>query len=340
MKARYLLLVLCLLLIALPASAIVLNASILAGSSQTIYEPPFPWVSAFNTAYASHVVTAPSGYMITRTNIEPKNNGDINFAFTKQDSSLITGTIEKHTSSVTTDLVTVSITGGSSNSFTFNWLQSPAFEFVYLQVNATNEYYFAALPAGDFASAHRNYQWTDVSSDLLTTPIGGEYYSYVFDTTTIPNINLGSSHPTLNPIVSTSVSSTNALIYHKVGYEEITHVDQKITNVINDGVVAQNWWDVIVAFIYFLWGAFQLASSTLTFAMSLLGYLIGGASFLFKKETIATVIGVYLAITMILSIHDSDDMFKSLGKFIRYQKKFVTFFIDIIKWIKEIVKWW
>ena len=62
--------------------------------------------------------------------------------------------------------------------------------------------------------------------------------------------------------------------------------------------------------------------------------------FIFAGEIFIGMNAFYIAIAILLSIEDSDDLFKAFGNFYKRMMKLFRFYMELFKAMKNILKWW
>ena len=171
--------------------------------------------------------------------------------------------------------------------------------------------------------------------DQRASPI----YSFTsWDNATVANIPV--SDMTKNPIYKCNFYSTK--IFTITTYaESLDDYTKNLEDAIGTGVCEGNYWYCLLEWI------FSPLRNAINDLSTLAGYVKGFydgtfalAGFIFSVKIFIGLNAFYTAIAIILSIEDSDDLFKAFGKFISYERKLLRFYMEIFKAIKNIIKWW
>jgi hypothetical protein len=165
--------------------------------------------------------------------------------------------------------------------------------------------------------------------------IGARYLINTSTTSYIPIDN-----PATNPIRSASYSTTasGGTITLAFTTQETTQTQiDKAKNDQDTNTGQLNWWDSFVDLAHRI---IDVAIKMVAFAATLSSYLFTGIAFLFMAQVFLVIVATYTVINVVMSIHDSDDLFRSFAKFWRRELKLLRFFMEIFGWVKQIIKWW
>lgn len=324
MKARYPLLILCLLLIALPASAALINGSIILGNTPgTSVHLAYP---SDPTSYFAY--NAPSGEVIAfqQYNLQWTEGTTTYFTLTRSDGSTIAGSFNLHTTSLIEGLQIATITDGTTLTETypripgFNAIYPKDIYGIFVKSNVSADYYFV-LTTSTGAVVSNQF---DVGAP------------FDLDTTRDAYITLVEL-PSAIPVIKSSTQNNNAGTF--LTYVAHTPIASFVYSVINSNnpAVIESQLDRLLRLVSdVMLKIGELATATISFS----GMLMALVVFLYLPQIFLTIVVAYTIIAMILSIHDSDNLFKSMSKFMRYEMKLLRFFMEIFRNIKDVIKWW
>jgi hypothetical protein len=169
--------------------------------------------------------------------------------------------------------------------------------------------------------------------------VGGTGVSiYSWDNSTVANIPV--TDMTKNPIYKLSFTSTSpfTLTTYAISIEDFT---KSLGKAIDTGVCTGNYWYCLLDWIF---SPLKNAINELSkFAGDVKGFYDGTyaiAAFIFSAQIIVGMTAFYTAIAILLSIEDSDDLFKAFGSFWRREMKLFRFYMEIFRAIKDMIKWW
>lgn len=309
MNARYVLLVLCLLLIALPASAVLINASVISNTLKSVSIG-----EEFGGSSYSYIAVQPS--VIQELKVASQaDDFPVTVILTLNDQTTITSTILTHRGFFTR-AQNVSILGGSTSTETVLDFFFPVNRLFFAESNTTPKvYYFVIADLNKFVDLNNAYFDIDTNTDaMLTLP----------------------ARPSSNPVVKVSISAPNGRFSGSLYTTTVDSLVKSENEPLSGGGGSYDFLALIGKIFGVIIGIADFVAKAASYVMS-----IGGlAIFVFSAQTFTTLVAAYVIITLILSIHDSDDLFKSIGKFFRYQMKLWRFFMEIFLWVKETIKWW
>ena len=310
MKSRYILLVLCLLLIALPASAALINASVISNTLKSV-----SLGEEFGGSSYAYTAISPSVVQELKVSSYTEAVPTI-IILTLNDQSTITSSISTQSTSLFTRLQTVSITGGSTATESTLSFLYPVNRLFFAESNTTPKvYYFVIADLNKFVDLNNAYFDIDTGTDAILTL---------------------STRPSSNPITKVSISAPGGRFSGSLYTTTVDSLVKSENEPLSGGGGNYDVLSLIGKIFAVITGMADFVAASASYVIS-----IGGlAIFLFSAKTFMVVVVSYMIITLILSIHDSDDMFKSIGKFFKYQLKLWRFFMEIFGWVKETIKWW
>lgn len=322
---KILLILLALVLITVPVSAALINVTIAQNAVDIITNNPEYVSKQTADRVTSYTSSFPSEFVFDQVTYIPAETVDeatINFIFTRSGTSPITATIVKHQTGIFSSEETCSIDGGTSRTWTYAF-GNQNLKFVTAVAKGEElPAYFMCIPATE--------QWV----------FNALYFDYDIDTTADAYLELPSTI-TANPITSFSSASLSGAysldIYSKK--MEIALDNEKAIA----GNVTSSESDVWTALSALLRLIINTGTSIVNFAKSVAGFItvFGAISiFILAGKAILVIIGAYTILNAVLSVHDSDDMLKSIGKFTRREMKLFRFFMQFFLWMKDILKWW
>lgn len=143
--------------------------------------------------------------------------------------------------------------------------------------------------------------------------------------------------PSNNPIRSVSISTNGGTFSGSLYYTDITKIisSEKDPMKLGESESRDLFW--------LIRQVGSVIDAILSFVISVASFIttVGGlVIFVMGAKVFLTILAAYTIIAAILSIHDSDDMLKSIGKFVRYELKLFRFFVEIFNWMKNIIVWW
>lgn len=310
MRIQYILFVVCLILIA-PVSAALINTTVIA-----------------NVAIADSLGTEFNGASFTYTALPPTVIQELKLSSYNDNIPTHVSMIQNDGNTINFDITTnaisfyqrqqiVNIDGGTSSTENVLIFLYPVNRIFFAQTNTTPRTYYLII--------------TDLTNFVYT---GG--YDFDLDTTRDAYITLPSK-PSSNPVRTVEIYSTNGRFSGTLYYVNVASIAASENAPENLGQPDNHdlFWlirqigSVIDALVKFIAGV----ASFVTSVGGLVLFVMAGRIFL-------TIVAAYTIIAAIMSIHDSDDMFKSISKFIRMELKLWRFFMEIFRWMKDIIVWW
>ncbi len=173
----------------------------------------------------------------------------------------------------------------------------------------------------------------------LTTGLGGNAGTQVkWDNSTYANMPLN-THIIADPIYKCEFSAPNQQ------FNILTYAVklQDFTTSYKDAIAAPSTSNPLSFLGWLLQPLQDAVNRFVEFGKLAAGFFTGAyalAAFIFAGTIIIGVSAFYTAIALLLSIEDSDDIFKAFGRFWRYEMKLFRFYMEIFKAIKELIKWW
>jgi len=308
---KWLLVLVLLALVVVPASATLINTTVISNAV----------ISAslgtdFNGASFLYTATPPT--VIQELKVSSYNdNIATHVNLLRADGSAIDLDITTHQISVFQRQQVITITGGYPNTETLLSFLYPVNRIFFAQTNTTPRTYY--LIATDLS------YFNDLNS-----------FTFDLDTTRDAYIVLATK-PSSNPVKTVSITSPNGRFSGTLYYVNIASIiasENAPASLGQSGSVTQE-------------SVLQTISDTIN---KILAFFIGAASyimtvgglvlFVFAAQIFLTIIAAYTIIAAILSVHDSDDLLKSVGKFIRYELKLFRMFHELFIMVKDAIKWW
>jgi len=325
MNPRIFLVAILILLLVPCVNAEIINTTILLA---TDYGGEIHLGNAMETSMA-YTYSPPDYNMIVFTTIYQRTEGQtLTWELVRAGASSITGTIEtKSTGLISGDLI-LSIDGGSSATLSYPKL-------LYLIYNPTATLFFVK---GD-----DSYYFVIADNSRFTYAVGGNVFRPVvapFKLNTTSDCYLEiSDKPSSYPVVEINVApSVNGNYYIMPYYELISDVqnaEEYTEDVQESGEIG--FFDSLLKILStILAGALEIGK----YAVGLLLFFGSMAAFLLAVKVFLGFNALYFAFAVLLSIEDSDDLFNAFGKIVRRMMKLWKFYMQIFKWIKEIIKWW
>jgi hypothetical protein len=316
-------LILCLFaIVAIPAQAALINVSLIKDWQTTAQTTDITYGGYKIPVFVKNI---PSGYGLQDLRVYIPNKDDpILISFTQYNNNVITADITKRTTGLFEDTVTVHIAGGTSSTETYATFFSvislaPTYRCFYLQSNTTPKTYYLAI----------------VNSNAF---LFQEDYLYDLDDTTDAFIVL-SARPSLNPIKSfTVVSSLGNELSGVYSYGTLANIkagEDKPGSGYSPGILGI--WERLIDAVLLTYNTLATFASLIA---SFYAFIYSGAAFIFAAKVLLTIVAAYTIINAVLSVHDNDNLFSAISKFMRREMKLFRFFMDIFKWIKDIIKWW
>jgi hypothetical protein len=324
---KVILLLLLLALIIVPATATLVNCSVIIGNTPgTTYHQTSPTnaVPTFSFTTTSGYVIASQQYTLTWT-----EGSQTTFSLKRLDGTTINGTFNLQNDGVggTYGTQTATINGGTTLTSIYgrvpglNAIYPPQITGVFLKSNVSSDYYFVM-----------STQITHLISSL-EFHVGAPFD---LDTTRDAYITL-STTPSQNPIIGATISNSQGktfLVY--INYVSESDFRYSETNS-NNPVATKSDLDRLLGEVSAVLAKIgEFAVNSVSF-LSLAMYL---AILVYTPIIFLTMIAAYTIFALVMSFYDSDDLIKSISKFIRYELKLFRFFMEIFNSIKKIIIWW
>lgn len=308
---KWLMLLVLLAFVVVPASATIINTTVIAN---------VVIADSLGTEFSgqSFIYTATPPTVIQELKLSSYNdNVPTHTTLTRNDGTTIDFDITTHAISLFQRQQTVSIVGGTSSTETLLIILYPVNRIFFAQTNDTPKTYYLII--------------TDLTNFIDT---GG--YAFDLDTTRDAYLTLPVK-PSSNPVRTVSISSPGGRFSGTLYYVNVNSLAASENAPANLGQPDNRdlFWlirevgAVIDTLVAFLKGVASYVSA------------IGGlVLFVMAAQVFLTLVAAYTIIAAIISIHDSDDMFKSIGKFVKMELKLLRFFGELFDRIKTIIVWW
>ena len=308
-------------LLVVPASATITNTTQFGASSAGTYRTDS--VSPGQSKYYNPSTDLGDKYIIIQTTYKLTNDDSTLHTFYTTKTGT---TIEVDTTSVTTGIFSAEYHVTNSNGVTAiipytMWIpwsgsNAPNLQTRILYGNQTGQWYL----------------YTGLQSDT-GNPLDAATASFaVIDS------------PATNPIASvmqTVVSGgTLEATYLSIPNEEVNYDAAKTIEAAQNGGVTTSWAEKLTQILDYIVKAIMDLGVIVKSASGFLSITTAFFVFLTAAEVFFGLSAVYVAIAIILSIADSDDMFKSVGKFKRYMMALFRFYMELFRAVKDIIKWW
>ena len=325
MNPRIFLVAILILLLVPCANAEILNTTILLA---TDYSGEVQLGNAMETDQM-YTYSPPESAMIIFTTIYQRTEGQtLSWELTRAGESSITGTLEtKSTSLISGDLI-LSINGGSTATLSYP-------KFLFLMYNPTATIFFVK---GD-----TSYYLVIADNSRFTYAVGGNVFRpvvapFILNTTSDCYLEV-SGRPSSYPVVEIKVvPSVDGNYYIMPYYESISDVgsaEEYTEDVQESGDVG-----FFAAILKILGAVYAGALQIGAYAVALLFFFASFGTFILSIEVFLGFNVLYFAFAVLLSIEDSDDLFKSFGKIVRRMQKLWRFYMEIFGYLKTIIKWW
>ena len=150
--------------------------------------------------------------------------------------------------------------------------------------------------------------------------------------------------PDLNPILQIDqIVSGDGLeaTYQSVLTEEIgDDVADTKAGAGGDTCAAGDVWCWLGKIYGFFASIIATAATIAAIALNLLPAILNITNFILAGQIFLGFNMLYLAFAVLLSIEDSDDIFKAFGQIFRRMMKLWRFYMEVFRWIKDLIKWW
>lgn len=310
-------------LLILPASAVIINASIVV---PTNYESnvftDLQYGNSYTFSTGSDVAVIEQLIMNSYQSDVP-----VNFVFTTAGGNTISGTVKSHSYSLFESRVIASFNGGTTSSSGSNFfnifnLQPPGSIF-YVYSNDTNSFYMVFAENSRFNYAPQSL--TAIKPAPFNLDLDKDAYL------TLPG------NPSDDPVIQATWSSTTISFYASTTYCPLQKLqrDEVVTSNVENKVNGNQGTllDTILGLLTAIGGFIQSAGVYVTWA-----YWYG--TVFFAAATFVTLNVMYLIISMVLAVHGTSNWVTATRKFIRSVRALVRFYHEIFMYIKETLKWW
>lgn len=318
MKSRIFLVAILMLLLVSCASATTVEGYIITSNNAIIKE--------FGYAHATYNYE-PTGYAIVYVEVTPLSEGTTTeFVFTQNDGSTITGhlILDPVDWLNSTGTQTVLLDGGTSTTNTYaripvlGWHFPAMYNMFFFRENTTNDYYFVATKE-QFDFNPSSVPWSFNTDEVAYLAIAGNISSNPITSVYFVNSLQGNFDV---------VSGTSSFS----GWDESIGQPSDACGLLDIGCHLKKVTDFLKSIID---AAFEIG----TFISVPLSILRELGVFLLIKTFIGFNV-LYLSLSVLLAIEDSDDIFRAFGSLVSRVRKLWRFYMEIFGWIKTIIKWW
>lgn len=211
----------------------------------------------------------------------------------------------------------MSISGGTSSTETVLEMFYPVNRIFFAQSNDTpRTYYLVATDTANFIDLH-SYSY-DINTDTDAYLILPEQISY-------------------NPVTTVSIIADGGRFSGTLYYVKLDSIKSSENNPENLGEPESRDILWLIGQIGLVIEAIALFISQIAVYVTTVG---GFVVFIMAGEVFFTIVAAYTIVAAILSVHDSDNLIRSVGKFVKYEMKLFKFFGELIGWVKNIIVWW
>jgi hypothetical protein len=325
MNPRIFLAMVLILLLVPCASAEIINTTILLA---TDYSGEVQLGNAMETDQM-YTYSPPESAMIVFTTIYQRTEGQtLSWELTRAGESSITGTLKTESTSLISGDLTLSINGGSSATLSYP-------KFLWLMYNPTATLFFVK---GD-----DSYYLVIADNSRFTYAVGGNVFRPVvapFQLNTTSDCYLEvsgkpSSYPVVELLVVPSVDGNYYVMPYYEQISDVRNAEEYTEDVQESGDIG--FFAAILKILgTIIDGAVQIG----TYAVALLFFFASLGAFLLGIKVFLGFNVLYFAFAVLLSIEDSDDLFKSFGNLVSRMRKLWKFYMEIFGWLKQIIKWW
>jgi len=324
MNFRILFVVIAAMFLVVGANATIINTTVLL---TTNYGGELQLGNAIDTS-DTYTYSCPDDHMIVFSTIYPRTGGQtLAWTLDRGGGTQLSGTIALQSTSLVSGNVVSTIAGGTSSSIPYYLIFNPTMTIFF--VKGDLYYYLVIADNSRFIYA--------VSGDIYH-PVYAPFY---IDTDTDSYLQL-SENPTTYPVQTLSIypSSGNYIVMPYYESVEDTKIAEIYTEDTQAGVTSGDilsFLQGLIKAVYRVIDAIALLNTTLGSFLNVFSIFV---SFIFAVQIFIGLNVVYIAIAIILSIAESDDLFYSFGKFYKYIMKLFRFYMEIIRAIRSIIKWW
>ena len=318
MKPRIFLVAILLMLLVSCASAATKEGYIITSNNAIIKE--------FGYAHAFYQYE-PFGYAIVYVSITPLSEGTTTeFTFTQNNGSTITGDLTLSPAGLmnSTGIQTVSLDGGTSTTNTYvrlpllGWHFPAMYNMFFFRENATNDYYFVATKE-QFDFNPSSEPWSFNTDEVAYVAITGNISSNPITSIYLINPSQGDFDV---------VSGTSSFS----GFDESVGESSDACGLFDIGCHLKKITDFLKSIVDVALEIGAIIAIPLTILKAFGVYFF-----------VTTFVGfnvLYFSLSVLLAIEDSDDIFRAFGSLVRRMMKLWRFYMEIFRWLKDIIKWW
>jgi hypothetical protein len=275
----------------------------------------------------SYTYNVKKGNTIDSSTFETENNGDYNIVYTFADNSAIIVTYNFFPTSLVTGTAIMKV---GSNSTSFIYYRIPGISDVSMRP--------IVLQAGVDPTSHIEYL---VASNTIDLPSNNAAY-YQFDDSNAAYVPLN-TRLSVNPIIQISSFSDggsytitgNAISTKNYQSAEIA-AETKPRNTLLD----QLGLGVIETVVEDIKAMIDQFTTFAVSAASIISLITSLGTWIFAGEFFLGINVFYMSIAAVLSIEDSDDIFKSFGSFMRRMRMLLRFYMEIYNDIRKFIFPW
>lgn len=329
---KWLLLLMLLAVVAVPASATQINTTLIyVGADYNTHD---------SGVTRSYFDSAQPGWQFIEESIAiQSDDSPVTFALTYSDGTVDTGTITHVTTGLFSGETQVTL-GGKTSHYGYSKVFSNIVNgntkniyFVYSTDNAGN-CYLSAVPRSHVID-NTNIMYP--TGALLALYQGGIFAYLTLDTTTDAYTTV--TKPSNDPIIMITFNSQTTdfrVLGSVTTYDAMSTGEAKTKQHVTSGTT----FDTINTLIQFIVNVVTAVKDFVVSAATYVRIILYMGSIVFATQVFLTLNAAYIIIHAVLAVHDSDSLFKSLSKFSRAMLKLMKFYADLFKYIKDAIKWW
>ena len=325
MNPRIFLVAILILLLVPCANAEILNTTVLLATN---YGGEVHLGNAMETSTA-YTYSPPDYNTIVFTTVYQRTEGQVlTWELVRAGASSITGTITTESTGLLSGNLTLSVDGGSSATLPYSKL-------AFLMYNPTVTLFFVK---GD-----TSYYFVVADNSRFTYSVGGNIFRPVvapfrLDTTTDCYLEIAgklSTYPVTEINIAPSVNGNYYIMPYYELISDVQNAEEYTEDVQESGEIG--FFDSLLKLLStILAGALEIGK----YAVGLLLFFASFGAFILGIKIFLGFNALYFAFAVLLSLEDSDDLFQAFGKIVRRMMKLWKFYMQIFKWIKDIIKWW
>jgi len=281
------------------------------------------------TTSRSYMYTPPDDNMIIFTTILQQSEGQsLAWSLTRAGGSSITGTIETVSTGLLSGNLIMSVDGGGTATISYT-------KFLSLMYNPTVTMFF--VKGDDY------YYFVIADNSRFTYSVGGDVFHPVvapfkLNTTSDCYLQL-SGKPSTYPVVEIDISESREGLYYIMPYYELVS-DVANAEEYTEDVQESGELGFFDEFLKFLRMVIATAAEIGAYAVGLMFFFASFGAFILSLKIFIGFNALYFAFAVLLSIEDSDDLFKTFGQIVRRMRKLWAFYMEIFGYLKTIIKWW